>query len=196
MHERVFCWQRGADTWCQRGTRGSKAGLGICLIRIAVVAQRGLSGLLARVVFVVFGILVFSVLAWRAGQPRATCRGSRVQQKDREEHDGVEGCILLRRVKCKRSGKKLDHTWRQFGREPREGFPYAARPANMMVQQPSKMAHAREQWSALARLNRDRTILSRESHVARDPLYCRACTASYTRVQKVAAWLEDVLSHP
>ena len=59
----------------------------------------------------------------------------------------------------------------------------------MMVQQPSKMAHAREQWSALARLNRDRTILSRESHVVRDPLIAglAQATASYTRVQKVAA---------
>ena len=39
-----------------------------------------------------------------------------------------------------------------------------------MVQQPSKMAHAREQWPGMARLNRDRTILSRGSHLVRPSL--------------------------
>eukprot|EP00964_Phaeocystis_antarctica_P029002 scaffold16335_cov27-Phaeocystis_antarctica.AAC.1 len=39
-----------------------------------------------------------------------------------------------------------------------------------MVQQPSKMAHAREQWPGMARLNRDRTIISRGSHLVRPSL--------------------------
>eukprot|EP00964_Phaeocystis_antarctica_P006773 scaffold3659_cov51-Phaeocystis_antarctica.AAC.2 len=67
----------------------------------------------------------------------------------------------------KRSGKKLDHV---ASVRTRGGFPWAARPANMMVQQPSKMAHAREQWSGMARLNGDRTILSRGSHLVRPSL--------------------------
>eukprot|EP00964_Phaeocystis_antarctica_P120808 scaffold84547_cov98-Phaeocystis_antarctica.AAC.1 len=52
----------------------------------------------------------------------------------------------------------------------RGGLPCAARPANMMVQQPSRMAHAREQCPGMARLNRDGTILSRGSHLVRPSL--------------------------
>ena len=42
----------------------------------------------------------------------------------------------------------------------RRGCPCAARSTHMMVQQPSKMAHAREKWSSIARQNRHGTIVS------------------------------------
>ena len=67
----------------------------------------------------------------------------------------------------KRSSKKLDHV---ASVRTRGGLPCAGRPANRVVQQPSKMAHAREQWPGMARLNRDRTILSRGSHLVRPSL--------------------------
>ena len=87
------------------------------------------------------------------------------QQKDREEHDGVEGSSSCQGVK--RSGLQLDHV---ASVRTRGGIPWAAGLANRVVQQPSKMAHAREQWSGMARLNGDRTILSRGSHLVRPSL--------------------------
>ena len=61
------------------------------------------------------------------------------QQKGGEELAGVEVCMGLRTHK--RSGEKGAHVATV---RARRGCLFAARPANMMVQQPSKMAHARE----------------------------------------------------
>ena len=46
------------------------------------------------------------------------------QQKGREEHAGVEGCMGLRTYK--RSAQKRALTWRQFGRD--DGTPKLAEP--------------------------------------------------------------------
>ena len=61
------------------------------------------------------------------------------QQKGREELAGVEGCMGLRTHK--RSAENGTHV---ASVRARRGFPCAASPANMVVQQPSKMAHAQE----------------------------------------------------
>ena len=68
----------------------------------------------------------------------------------------------------------------------RGGLPCAGRPANRVVQQPSKMAHAREQCPGIARPYRG--IFPSRAHSPQvDPL-CRACTACYARLE-VEPWL-------
>ena len=63
----------------------------------------------------------------------------------------------------------------------RGGFPWAAGLANRVVQQPSKMAHAREQCPGIARQNRG--IIPCRSHSPQIEPLCRACTACYARLE-------------
>ena len=110
------------------------------------------------------------------------------QQKNREEHDGVEGCFPCGGVK--RNGGQLDHV---ASVRTRGGIPWAAGPANRVVQQPSKMPHAREQCAGMARPYRG-IVPSRAHSPQVDPL-CRACTACYARLEDrpLGVWVGEGL---
>ena len=110
------------------------------------------------------------------------------QQNNREEHDGVEGCIVLRRRQC--SGDQLDHV---ASVRTRGGIPCAAGPANRVVQQPSKMPHAQEQCAGMARENRDKTILSRGSHLVRPSLPGLHSFLRAFRRSPLGVWFEEGL---
>ena len=107
------------------------------------------------------------------------------QQKDREEHADVEGCITLQTQK--RSGGKLDHV---ASVRTRGGFPCAAGPANMMVQgqkgrQKSRAAQ-RRQNSLLLSSTRSR------GHTAwrtRTRLHTPHVTRARTALRPVTSWL-------
>jgi len=110
------------------------------------------------------------------------------QRKNREEHDGVEGWIRPADEETQR--RELDHV---ASVRTRGGLPCAGRPANRVVQQPSKMAHAREQCPGIARPYRG--IFPSRAHSPQvDPL-CRACTACYARLEDrpLGVWVREGL---
>ena len=90
----------------------------------------------------------------------------------------------------KRNGGQLDHV---ASVRTRGGIPWAAGPANRVVQQPSKMPHAREQCASMARPYRG-IVPSRAHSPQVDPL-CRACTACYARLEDrpLGVWVREGL---
>ena len=90
----------------------------------------------------------------------------------------------------KRNGGQLDHV---ASVRTRGGIPWAAEPANRVVQQPSTMPHAREQCAGMARPYRG--LVPCRSHPWQIGPLCRACTACYARLEDrpLGVWVGEGL---